>query len=113
MTTRAGRIPPVLGAIAILFLVAATATACRSASGGHATPDTTSQLAFPVHDEPLGTDLGFDYLAGELKVADGCLKLYRMGWDAPNRSVSEQLNDIWLPCGRRASHSDRMPGRLA
>ena len=55
------------------------------------------KIAFPVPNEPLGTDLGSNYLAGELRAEDGCLKLYRLGWDEPERTVSEQLRDIWLP----------------
>ena len=52
---------------------------------------------FPTHDAPLKTNLGINYLAGELRVENGCLKLYRLGWDNPNRTVGDQLRDIWLP----------------
>ena len=80
-----------------LVLLAVNSTACQSPSGGEMDPATPARPIFPVHQEPLGTDLGFDYLAGELRAEDGCLKLYRMGWDDPKRIVSEQLRDIWLP----------------
>ncbi len=30
-------------------------------------------------------------------MVDGCLKLYRLGWDDPKRTVTEQLREIWLP----------------
>ena len=72
-------------------------SACQSTSSGQVASPIPSQLAFPTHNEPLATDLGFYYLAGELRVEDGCLKLYRLGWDDPNRSISDQLWDIWLP----------------
>ena len=55
------------------------------------------KIAFPIHNEPRGTDLGSNYLAVELRAEDGCLKLYRLGWDNSNRTVSDQLRDIWLP----------------
>ena len=65
---------------AMMVLTALTFFACQP-----------SHLALPIHDAPLATNLGLDYLAGELRVEDGCLKLYRLGWDFPNRAVSEQL----------------------
>ena len=87
--------------VALVFLVAvsllAVTSACQSTSSGQVASPIPSQLAFPTHNEPLATDLGFYYLAGELRVEDGCLKLYRLGWDDPNRSISDQLWDIWLP----------------
>ena len=59
--------------------------------------DPNGQTVFPTHHGALGTNLGFDYLPGELRIEDGCLKLYRMGWEDPDRTISEQLRDIWLP----------------
>ena len=59
--------------------------------------DSIGQTTFPTHPGALGTNLGLDYLAGELRLEDGCLKLYRLGWDDPDRTVDEQLRDIWLP----------------
>ena len=58
---------------------------------------TGEQTVLPVHNVALGANLGHDYLAGELKVEGGCLKLYRLGWEEPDRTVDEQLRDIWLP----------------
>ncbi len=91
------RMPIVLRVAIILTLLVLTAIACQSASDGQTTPHADRRIAFPVHQEPLGTDLGLDYLAGELRAEDGCLKLYRLGWDDPKRTVSEQLRDMWLP----------------
>lgn len=71
---------------ALLVLTILSVSACQS-----------GYIAMPIHHEPLGTDLGGDYLAGELRVEDGCLKLYRIGWDSPNRTTSQQLHDVWLP----------------
>jgi len=71
---------------ALLVLTILSASACQS-----------SRIAMPIHHEPLGTDLGGDYLSGELRVEDGCMKLYRTGWNSPGRTASQQLYDDWLP----------------
>ena len=71
---------------AILALLVLATVACQ-----------TSRLALPTHNEPPGTDRGGNYLAGELRVEDGCMKLYRMGWDDPDRAIGQQIRDIWLP----------------
>ena len=75
-----------LGTITLLVLIWLTASACQS-----------THIALPTHNEPPGTDLGGEYLAGEIRLEKGCLKLYRIGWNQPNRSVSKQIHDIWLP----------------
>ena len=77
------------GAITLLILawvlVWVTTSACQP-----------TRVVLPIHSEPPGTDLGGDYLAGEIRLEQSCLKLYRMGWDNPQRSASQQLRDIWL-----------------
>ncbi len=70
----------------LLILVWLSVSACQS-----------SDIALPIHYEPPRTDLGGDYLAGELRMEDGCLRLYRIGWDEPGRTINQQLHDIWLP----------------
>ena len=74
-----------LGAIILLLLVCVATSACQS-----------NQISLPIHNEPPRTDLGGDYLAGEIRLENGCLKLYRIGWGKPDRSASQQLRDIWL-----------------
>ena len=71
---------------AILALLVLAAVACQA-----------SRLALPTHNEPPGTDHGGNYLAGKLRLEDGCMKLYRMGWDDPDRAIGQQTRDIWLP----------------
>lgn len=71
---------------AILTLLVLATVACQ-----------VSCLALPTHNEPPGTDHGGNYLAGELRVENGCMKLYHMGWDDPDRAIGQQIRDIWLP----------------
>ena len=68
---------------AILALLVLATVACQA-----------SRLTLPTHNEPPGTDLGGNYLAGELSLEDGCMKLYRMGWDDPDRAIGQQIRDI-------------------
>ena len=81
---------------AVAILIVAVISACLSTTVKQAASPPTPPV-FPTHDAPLKTNLGINYLAGELRVENGCLKLYRLGWDNPNRTVGDQLRDIWLP----------------
>ena len=81
----------------VVFLLAAAISACQGISDRQAASSTPGHPILLVHDAPLATNHGIDYLAGDLRMEDGCLKVYRLGWDTPNRTVNDQLRDIWLP----------------
>ena len=82
------RLIPLCTALALILSGSLLFAACQGAS---------TQLAFPVHHQQLGTSLGQDYMSGELRVEDGCLKLYRLGWDDPNRPAGWTTYHILLP----------------
>ena len=85
--------------VAVTVLAAAGCQETQAPVGEPRSEERTAeeQAVLPTHRGALGTNLGLDYLPGELRIEDGCLKLYRLGWDDPDRTVDEQLRDIWLP----------------
>ena len=91
------RLPHIL--ILLLLAATTTSTACQSQSPDVSEPQSPTAerpLIFPTHNWPLGTDYGYNYLVGELRAEDGCLKLYNLGWEEPNRPAFQQLRDFWL-----------------
>ena len=65
-------------ALALALLVISLATACQDGlpeAGVAQYQHTDQKLYFPTHAEPLGTDLGHEYLLGTLMIVEGCLKI--------------------------------------
>ena len=57
------------------------------------TPSNFTDIAFPRHDAPLGTDRGEEYFAGKLVVSKGCLRAEAPSYDAANPQSSWLI--IW------------------
>ena len=86
--------------MALALLVISLATACQDGlpeAGVAQYQHTDQKLYFPTHAEPLGTDLGHEYLLGTLMIVEGCLKILAQ-WEGVDSATFNPVGLVW-PAG--------------